>query len=387
VETVRFGGSLDDQSVAALTVRCPPNGDPCQAFARVRNTAPAPRTADLAVWADGQLLGRQTLHLPANGSLDLVFAVGQGTRTLKVALQGNDPFPAGDTAWALVPSPPHLRALLVSDSPAALLRALSAVPGLAISTISQENYRDDSFIGQDLLVVDGYVPDNSPPTPLLVVNPPQDNALIPVQAANVFLPVNSIDDADPLVAGLDLYGLATNGQSLQAPAWAHIAVGGSRGPLILDGEQNGERTAVLAFDAGHSSFAGDLAFPLLISRLVRWLVPTPPAAVTIGAQVWLPPDVQTVRDPANAILTGPLVTATTPGVYRVATGSGGLLPGDPLFAVAPAVPGQTSQGTIRIPPWTPPSVVGTIPLALWPILILLALVALSGEWWFYARKT
>jgi hypothetical protein len=35
----------------------------------------------------------------------------------------------------------------------------------------------------------------------------------------------------------------------------------------------------------------------------------------------------------------------------------------------------------------PPISAGTLSRNLWPIAVLLALLALSGEWWIYARKT
>lgn len=317
----------------------------------------------------------------------MAFAVDRATRVLKLALLGRDALRADDTAWALVPAPPRLHALLVSSSPGQLLRALQAIPGLSVSVTAPAAYQDSSFTGQDLVVFDSYMPANLPPVPLLLTNPPQDNGLITVQSSNVFLPISSIESADPLVAGLDLNGLATTGQSLETPSWATVAVGGPRGPLILHGVQNGQPTAILAFDAGHGAFSGDLAFPLLVSRLVQWLEPQPPAGVAVGARIWLPPDVQSVRDPGNAILSGPLVTAAAPGIYRVAAASGGLLPGDPLFAAAQAGPGDSGQEAVGIPAWVPSAPGGTFTLALWPLLILLALVALGGEWWFYAHKT
>ena len=79
VTTERIGGAvLDDQSIGTFSVRCGPNDVACQAFARVRNYAHSARQDDLAVWADGRSLGRQTLSIPAYGSLDLTFSLPAG---------------------------------------------------------------------------------------------------------------------------------------------------------------------------------------------------------------------------------------------------------------------------------------------------------------------
>jgi hypothetical protein len=243
------------------------------------------------------------------------------------------------------------------------------------------------FSHADVLILDNVSPDGVPPIPLLAVDPPSSASFLNVRASNVFLPVDNIDVSDPLVQGLDLYGLATNGEQIVTPPWAHVVVGGKNGALLMDGVQNGSRTAVLAFDAGHNPFAQNVAFPLLVTRLVNWLVPTPPPSVTSGASVWLPADVQTVRDSSGAVSAGPMVNATRQGLYSVATGVGARLAGQPLFAVSTANPGEVASVAGDAPTWTPPISSGSLSRNLWPLAVLLALLALSGEWWIYARKT
>jgi hypothetical protein len=326
--------------------------------------------------------------VPARGSLDLTFALPKGTRSAHVALLGSDALATDNDAWALVPTPTRLQALFVSDSPGQMLQGLRDVPGLSVRLMSTDQFPNASHMGVDVLILDKVSPDNVQPMPMLVIDPPQSNALVNVRASNVFLPADRIDVSDPLVQGLDLYGLSTNGEAIDTPSWARVQVGGKNGALLMDGVQNGARTAILAFDAGHSSFAQDLAFPLLVTRLVHWLLPMPPASVTAGSSVWLPTDVQAVRDPSGAILPGPMVNATALGVYTVSAASGARLAGDPLFAVSTASPSEAPPSANAAPAWAPPlSAAGTLTRSLWPIVLILALLAISGEWWFYARKT
>jgi hypothetical protein len=388
VAVSRIGNAaLDDQSIATLTTRCQANGISCQAFARVRNTASSPRSDDLEVLADGQSIGRQTLRLPARGSLDLAFSVPRNARSLQVTLLGRDAVPSDNSAWAVVPAPPHLHALFVSDTPGQLLRALRAVPGLSVQLVSSARAQVANFDGIDLLIMDGVSPDNIPPIPLLLIDPPASTSFVNVRASNVFLPADHIDVADPLVNGLDVFSLATSGEKIDTPSWARVVVGGKNGPLLMDGVQNGVRTAVLTFDVGHSAFAQNLAFPLLVTRLVHWLTPSPPAAAPVGASVWLPPDVQGVRDPSGAFVSGPMVDATRQGVYTVAEATGGRAVGDPLFAVTTANPGDTGPDSGGISHWIPSVSAGTFAQALWPVVVLIALIVLTGEWWFYAKRT
>ena len=202
VHTERLGGALDDQGISGLTVRCAPGNSGCQAFAHVSNMAPSARDDTVAVWADGRLLGRQALRLPANDSLDIDFAVPDGTRVLRAALQRHDALANDDTAWTIVPAPAPLSALLVSDSPGQMLAALQAVPGLSVQVVGTVSYQDSDAAGKDLLVMDGYSEDILPSNPLLLLNPPTDSSLFGMQvtSSSTFLPITQVDTADPLVA-------------------------------------------------------------------------------------------------------------------------------------------------------------------------------------------
>ena len=386
VQTQRVGRPLDDRGISLFDVRCLPDGRTCSAFARLRNTAGVVRTATLALWADGRTLGRQALQL-APGTLDLTFAVPPGARTLRLSLLERDALTADDTAWALVPAAASRRVLLVSDAPGAIARALRAIPGLHLQIIPTSSYEDTFGVRQDLVVLDGISPEFLPPSPLLLLHPPPDSSIVQVRTANAFLPVSQIQADDPVVAGLDLYGLAVNGRSLAAPSWAHVAVSGSGGPLVLYGSYQGQPTAVLPFDANAGGVAQSDVFPLLIARLVDWLAPAPPAAVVLGASVNLPPTVSAIADPSGRRVDGPLVWADMPGLYRVVTAADPSQVGSVLFSVAPAAPGDAIGAAPAFPRWSAPAGRGSLPQPGWMAVLVVALAALVAEWWAYARRT
>ncbi len=387
VTTVRVGHTIDDQSIAGLAVACPPKGNQCQAFARVRNSAAAARTDTLTAWADGQSLGGQALNLPAHGSLELSFVIPQGAEVVKTTLSRTDAVPADNTAVALSPNPPALQALLVSDTPGPLLRALRDVPGLSVRVVGMAAYQDTDALGPSLVIMDSLAPPNLPNTSLLMVNPPADSGLVNVRNGSQFLTMGLPDPTDPLVDGLDLDGLAGKGEAVDAPDWATVDAGAPSTPLILHGIQGGNRTVILPFEPSASGFAQDVAFPLLIERLVRWLVPAPATTVAAGTALWLPPNVQSVRSPSGALMTGPLINPQDPGLYVVAGADESVQAGTPLFAVSPAAPGDTAPTAVLAPAWTPLAGVIGLPRSFWTWALLAALIALGGEWVYYARKT
>lgn len=387
VQIRRFGRTLDDRGISVFSVRCLPDGHTCSAFARLRNTAGAARTVTLALWADGTALGRQTLQVAAAGTLDLTFAVPPGAHTLRLSLAGHDALAADDSAWAIVPTAPGRRVLLVSDTPTVIARALRAIPGVRLQVIPTASYQDMFGAAQDLVVLDGLSPEFLPASPLLLLDPSPDSSIVQVRAANAFLPVSQVDVDDPIVAGLDLYGLTVSGRSLAPPPWGHVAAGGAAGPLVLYGVYQGQPTAVLPFNAAAGSVAQSDVFPLLIARLVNWLAPVPPPSVPPGASVHLPLTVTAILDPAGHRIAGPLVQAEMPGLYRVAAASDPSQVGIPLFSVPPGAPGDASGVAPAFPRWSAPAGGGSLPQPAWPAVLVVALAALLAEWWAYARRT
>ena len=386
VRTERFGGALDDQGIDRFSVRCAADGTSCQAFARVRNSAPRAVADTFAVAADGRALGRQALQLAAGGSLELDFAVPASARTLEATLLRPDALAADNTAWALVPVAPLLHAVLASDNPGPIMRTLRRVPGLSVQVVATSQFQDSVAAGLDLAILDGIAPD-LPPAPTLFLNPPADNTVLPLQPSSATLSVGQTDPSDPLLAGLDLSRLAVTGHRATVPDWLQVAADGPGGAVVLHGTTGGQRMAFLPWTTAGSAAAQDPTYPLLLERLVRWLAPLPPATVAPGALVTVPASVGSVRDPAGSVLQGPLVVAALPGLYRVEAGSGAYPGGTPLFTVPPVAPGQailvSAAPLIRI---RAPGGSG-LPLALWPPVLVAALLALAAEWWFYARKT
>ena len=385
--TERIGGKvLNDRSIDDLSVRCQPSGLACQAFARVRSSAGSAEQDDLAVWADGQSLGRQTITIPAYGSLDLTFAVPSGTHVVKASLLRPDAVAADNTAWALVPVPLPRKVLLVADDPGQLLAVLRAVPGVSVQLVPTAKFQYAGYGQYDLIVLDGFPPDNFPPVPLMIVDPPASSTSLAVKPGNAALVAGTVATSDPLVQGLDLFGLVVSGEAIATPSWAHVVIGSANGPMLAVGSLSGAPAALLPFDVGHSQLDQNLAFPLLMTRLVDWLVPQIPADVSVGDSVSLPNDVASVADPSGLVQSGQSVDAGVPGIYTAASGTGARDAGQALFAANASIPGDAIAVDDNRP-WPRPGSSGQLETDAWPLALVLALLALCAEWWFYARRT
>jgi Ca-activated chloride channel family protein len=180
--------------------------------------------------------------------------------------------------------------------------------------------------------------------------------------------------------------------------------------LLLTGEMEGRRIAVLSFSLSHSDLPLQVAFPLLISKLTAWLAP--------GASGIIPPSISPgspvnlsglFRDSAGTIQqvavtrpdgstaqlsipqNGEVIFSDTSqlGIYQVSTGQDESL----LFTVNMFSPAES-----RIAPGAPPAIAGLAPGSAaessqsakkewWRWIASLALLILLAEWLIYHRAT
>jgi hypothetical protein len=80
-------------------------------------------------------------------------------------------------------------------------------------------------------------------------------------------------------------------------AWARVVVDGDGGPLLVVGEREGRRVAVLAFDLHDSDLPLQVAFPLLMSNIISYLAPGS------GAEASQVPPGQPIAVPVDASIT------------------------------------------------------------------------------------
>jgi len=292
--TAAEGRAADNVAVVDISARSTPdNPDQVQLFGRVMNFSGQGVNAPVVLTGDGVELGRQEVSLPANGgSQELSWPLPPGLAEATVRVDGGDALPADDAATLVLGQAEaaglSLRILLVSDAPAALQRALQALPGAEVRTELSGAFAD-ALAGEryDLIVFEKTAPDPAAVaalgSPLLFVNPPPEGPF-PAEGAMAEPTVSRLLAQDPLLAGVDLAG-ATFGQTpiyLLAGGQTEV-VGAAEGPLVFRGEVGGQPTVVFAFDLGASNLPRRVAFPILVANAVQELAPSPlPSAVPLG---------------------------------------------------------------------------------------------------------
>lgn len=303
------------------------------ALAQVVNYGAETARATLALRVDGARFDSRVLSLAPNATAEAQWDDLPGTaRSLEARLVDGDSLALDNAAWAVFGGDRPTRVLLVSDGNVFVEHALALRPGTEVTRVSPNEYvpRAQAF---DLLVLDGFVPPVLPTgSNVLLLHPPPGNGLI---AAGPDVPISNVSPARPddaLLVDVPLAGVHVNrSRRLESPAWADVVLSAPETPLLLVGDQQGRRVAVLGFDVHQSDLPLQPGFPVLTQHLLDWLVPrssTATPVVQVGESVALSPLPESVAvevvgpdgrrtQVSPPVPPAPFTATDLPGLYQV----------------------------------------------------------------------
>lgn len=306
----RVGATDANQAIAALSAVRRAGGAQLDLFVAVANPSAADATRRLEVRADDVLVEARDLQIPAGQRSEvLIGSVPSGAVTVEARLDGSDALATDDRAFTVVPAAGTTPALIVGPGDPYLENALALLPRLQLYAVGEEGYEDALEDGAEdgtpfgLVVFDGVVPAEAPAVPALYVDPGDDGAFGTLEG-RIETPTIAVPDSEePLLRFVDLstvhIGRARE-VDLAADMRALVA-SGAGDPLVAVGRDAGRPLALIGFDLAESDLPLQVAFPLLVSNLVDYLVPETegllPASMRVGqvATVRVPDGVDRVR--------------------------------------------------------------------------------------------
>ncbi len=275
---VPIGDSGENLALSALATR--PTADGIQLFTSVSNYGESAQETLLSLTLDDVLFDSRRLTIPANSMANATWELPADTQTIQAQLseQTNDLLPLDDTAWAVHEGGVSNRVLLVTEGNRFLEQLYGVLPGVEAFKAPPDNdlILDEAGNPQfDLYVFDDVpLPDPLPAADMLILNPPAgtDNELLTV--TGIFSDTTAIRLLDsPLLQFVDWRTVnIREAKELFAP-WAETVVQGEGGSLLLTGEQNGYRIAILPFALNDSDLPLQIAFPILMANITSWLNP------------------------------------------------------------------------------------------------------------------
>ena len=424
VRFVPVGDDASNVAVSALATAAIPGMTP-QLFIRLSNYG----TVDTDVILDGRLNGSDTVAwarrytVPAQGHVDIFdielpdsFESLRTELTMPVNAAMPDHLPADNVAYTVRDRSGIGRVLLVTDDNVFLRNVFRSLRGVDLLQSTPDNYLPQDDV--DLVVFDGWLPDELPAGDLLIVDPPRRTAFFGLGETvglgpNGRLSIPLEAEGDPRVQHLGYYietvGLLLELRELTEIDWATTLVAmNDTYPVVVTGEIGSQQIAIMPFDVGLSNTDLVLqpAWPILVAELVSWFSPPP---VTGTLESLLPGSPVTIRfiDGADAVVitrpNGDRVTlsprgssavfagTTTPGLYTVELRRDGRTQRTERFAV-----NLFDQQESDITPQSS-VMVGqqevkqdareeTARREWWPWLAGIGLAILAVEWWVYHRS-
>lgn len=411
IRYVPVGESGANLAITALALR--PAGRGTELFAKVQNYGGGSRSVLLSIYFGEDLVLARQFELEADSSKSLTLTdlpstpgVYRARITHPQENENLDSFALDDTAFAVHQASSVRRALLVSEGNLFIEQALASLPGVRPfralpaddGTLQIPN---DPF---GLYIFDGLAPAELPPGNLLFINPP-DNPLFETGAAFTDMSNTRVNES-PLTRYVDWSTVhVLQARTVTLPDWAEALIEAGGKPLVFAGETGGRRIAVLTFDLRESDLPLQVAYPILFSNLINYLLPPSPFDATQSLQpgqslvISPPPGTErvVVASPSNIAynlpLSGSALTFTDtnePGYYAV-----NFIAGDSstveYFAVNLFDPAESDLRPRETIQAGQAEVTANVPdqigqRELWRWLAGIAFVILLIEWQVYHRK-
>lgn len=382
-------------------------------FLQATNYGDSPVTRRLSIYLDGRLDFAIDLTIDPDREQSLTQPIPSTVTVVEARLDDNgDALPVDDRAFAVSPQRETVRVRLVSDGNRFLETGLSLLPGIeVVKTPTTTTTFPESAAEIPLTIFDGVTPAELPPGNLLFIGPLQSTELFSITGEFDFPLIRPATLEDPLLRNVRLNEVNILRTPRIVPGtWARVIVDSDGGPLLLAGEREGRRIVVLAFDLHLSDLPLNIAFPLLLSNMIEYLLPVSGVQLTTGQPIVAPVDpsieevriirpdgrVVSSRDGQVQVQTNQTFYTNTdvPGVYTLEERRGNEVIASRHFAVNLFAPDES-----RIEPrrdLSIPQISGAQSTVvrerdgrqeIWRWLALVALIVLLIEWLYYQRNT
>ena len=416
---IPIGSETENQAIQLLSLKIDPSDQSISAFTQIGNYGAKTATRRLALYVDRALFKVYDLMIPSQGE-ESILATGilSTTQIVEARLLPSeitaDYLALDDSAFAAVLTPKPRKVFLVGDGDLFLENALGLIPHLEVLKVEPTDILEEKA---DLVIFNQSSPVSSelPKSNLLFIHPIESTSLFSI-TGRVDLPLPApTDPQDSLIEHVDFEGVnILDATQIRLPSWSKaIVIDGSNlssdpTPLLFAGEMDGRRIAVLSFDPRRSDLPLQVAFPILVSNLIRWLAPglatQTPGEVHPGQAILIQNPGISSSDVNSVQITRPdgvlseyefqdgqvIFSDTTQlGIYRIDMGE----KDSAFFAVNLFSPQESSllpQKTLQIAGINPDGAAALTdksPREYWRPVALLALAILFLEWLLYQRAT
>ena len=247
-------------------------GNVWEVFVAVANDSRAAAVVDLTAQFAGEPVAFRRLSLDGGAQQPVTFPLRTTAGgELEIALLAEDDFPADNRVSFQVPPRRPARVAVYTRRPEAF-RPLLAAGGVVEAEFRPPGAAAPDEDGTDVVILDHCLAPPGWRGGTIAILPPGDSSPVRVLRRVGRTTITAWNPEHPIGAGLRSRGLRLDAAAVFEPAGGFIAVAETaEGPVLVVNDET--RTAVLGFDPVGAPVRFDLAAPLLVGNLLRWVKP------------------------------------------------------------------------------------------------------------------
>ena len=372
-----------------------------QAFVSFVNFSDQAESFSFSLTLDGEVVAEKTLTLDPQVRRAIVLPFSHaGGGVLRARLNVSDDLAADDAAYAVIAPARTIRVLLVSPGNLFLEKELSTDPQVKLEVRKPDAYQG-GMEGFDVVVLDSVSPPRIGSGRFVLVNTSPPDVPLEVLGRLESPVIMDWDRSHPIMRQVDFAKVAIEDALRVRPlAAGKTLVEAVGGPIVYLLEEPNRKAVFFGFDLFRSDLPLRVAFPVMMSRALRWLHPADldqtSLSLQTGQPILLPVEhgvtTATVRTPSGrsvrAQVTRGVISFTETdevGVYTVATSRG-----ETKVAVNLFNPDESELQPKPLPSFVegarPDAAPVPIVRELWQFLAALAVFLLALEGFLYWRR-
>jgi hypothetical protein len=269
-----IGRSTENMAISAISLQ--PSAGGQTLFVQATNYGGNIASRRLDIYLDGAIYNAFNLTLEPGREQSFIAEIPAQVQTVEARLEGDsDALPADDRAFAVSSLGDATNVRVVTPGNRFLTTGLALLPGIQVTQVpSGTTTFTETLTTFPVTILDGAVPAELPPGNLLFVGPLSSTELFSVTGEIEFPAIRPVGGDDPILRNVTLSEVNVFRAARIVPgSWARTVVDSDGAPLLVVGERDGRRIAILAFDLHLSDLPLQVAFPLLLSNLMSYLAP------------------------------------------------------------------------------------------------------------------
>ena len=402
----RVGSAGNNVGLTNMDIRPNPEDPSTRAvFSSIVNYSTNHHRLAAELWLDGLMIESRTVEVEGGQTRSLVFLARQEKDGVFRMVLGVDDDLAVDNraeVVSLVPEP--ARVLLYTPGNAFLEKALRATDAVDLSVTGDAAAPAEDA---DIVVLDGIVPLEWPGGNVMGIDVVHTNWFSSWERVDA-PPIMDWKSSHPILRFVTFDEvLIAESWLVSPPWWGESVVDSSLFPLIIAGDQKGNRRIWIAFDTLESTWPYRISFPVFMANAMDWLHPGSARGQSLNVRTGEPvrvgypaggeevrvrrpggrEDVLAIDESAVSFLYG---TTEDQGIYTVGSGadqvrfSANLLDAEESDTM-PRSTITLGEGETGIQVEATDTL--RADLEMWRWIAALALMVLMYEWWYYHRRT